>query len=779
MQHDNQPKPKDGTPLIGGDCVELLQATSPAVSSTRYRNFKVWSATIAAIGIFFLFWTEPSLPCPELASKVTQPIRFVQHSSRAPGAALLNVFQVYPPVLTVDPEGALGISDGTSASAVHTTPSRQATCQQTLVVHSFGSSYGQPYVGPYTPPSCSFDRVTWNLTVLSAGKQFDRLGTVSFGDIELFRTSTAEPTVGGISWTYLKDMTNFLPLFKQEQTIIFDLGNLINEVYTAPFNVTLTAAYFTADDSIVPADLIVPISKHQGTVGQPSYFSYPDETASDALSLPRSIRRAVITVAATGQATEEFWWSNVLQSTIDTFGSNSTLPGFSPFREVQLYIDDMLAGVAWPFPVIFTGVVVPGLWRPVVGIDAFDLKEDEIDITPWLSLLCDGSAHTFSIRVSGLNDTGNGAASLSGTTGDSWYLSGKVFIWLDTAGHITTGKGPVQVSPAPKLEVSSQILKASNGTNETLIYQVNAQRSLTLQSTILTSQGQKMATWSQSLSYTNLGNYTDEGNVQTNTQRTMGHDDSSSGYSKHYDYPLYALSTAETVGDDLTLTATVSRSKDVQTFGQAVFPSGLESFANADAIKPLYKTFQGAWLSTSQNGSATYIANQTAKTSYSFGTTEQDMTFSGIQEASNEAPQQYSPDITQTEELFHRHVMAVNGTVVYDQETLIQTTVDHDHHGHYTTRGLVLSGYPGSGARFRGYGKEESSPGGDVSRHMLKTQRSAVGPESFSQPPTAEPWVIEEGLSACAELILCFRERLSKHHAVPQENKQIHVAKPG
>ena len=78
----------------------------------------------------------------------------------------------------------------------------------------------------------------------------------------------------------------------------------------------------------------------------------------------------------------------------DTFGE---LPGFSPFREVQLFIDGQLAGVVWPFPIIFTGGVVPGLWRPVVGIDAFDLKEDEIDITPWLPLLCDdkqiGRAH--------------------------------------------------------------------------------------------------------------------------------------------------------------------------------------------------------------------------------------------------------------------------------------------------------------------------------------------------------------------------------------------------
>jgi len=58
--------------------------------------------------------------------------------------------------------------------------------------------------GYYAPPACSFNRVTWNLTVVSAGRQFDRIGIVYLGDIEVFRTSTAEPTATGIKWTYLK-----------------------------------------------------------------------------------------------------------------------------------------------------------------------------------------------------------------------------------------------------------------------------------------------------------------------------------------------------------------------------------------------------------------------------------------------------------------------------------------------------------------------------------------------------------------------------------------------
>lgn len=115
-----------------------------------------------------------------------------------------------------------------------------------------------------------------------------------------------------------------------------------------------------------------------------------------------------------------------MSSNTETFPQTGELYGYSPFREVQLLIDGNLAGVAWPFPVIFTGGIVPGLWRPVVGIDAFDLREDEIDITPWLPLLCDGKEHNFTVRVSGLNDDGKGNVALSEITGSYWLVTGKV-----------------------------------------------------------------------------------------------------------------------------------------------------------------------------------------------------------------------------------------------------------------------------------------------------------------------------------------------------------------
>lgn len=51
-----------------------------------------------------------------------------------------------------------------------------------------------------------------------------------FGDTEVFRTSTEEPNRRGISYTYVKDMSQYMTLWKQPQKVIFDLPNTLTDV---------------------------------------------------------------------------------------------------------------------------------------------------------------------------------------------------------------------------------------------------------------------------------------------------------------------------------------------------------------------------------------------------------------------------------------------------------------------------------------------------------------------------------------------------------------------
>ncbi|GAB1313873.1 hypothetical protein MFIFM68171_04083 [Madurella fahalii] len=571
-------------------------------------------------------------------------------STVAPTRTVLKTFEVAPPVLM--PDGPAD-SDGSTRHGKDYSPE---LCTVLLMRHDFAWSYNAPFVGNYTPPDCEFNRVVLNFSAVSHGRQYDRLAIMYFGDTEVWRTSTAQPTVPpGISWIYLKDMSEYMYFWKSPQKIIFDLGNLINDRYTGIFNTTMTAIFYNSDvvtDQGPPSDLIIPISARQGANDSVSQFTVPAQNATNTISLPRNVRRAVFSISANGQATEEFWWSNVLQSDMYTFNATAgAYPGYSPFREVQLLIDGQLAGVQWPFPVIFTGGVVPSLHRPIVGINAFDLKEQEIDITPFLPLLCDGAEHTFTIRIAGLDDdpADSSSVALTESVNDSWYVTGKIFLWLDeNPDSITTGEPPTLVLSPPAIAVTRAV--TTNGTaNETLTYTTSVQRSLRITSSrVSTQHASSPASWSQSLSYTNYGLLTAFGYSQVNDLVIAGDDRASfSGgpsYQSAYRYPLFANSTyAVSAQGNLSIWAHVVQGKEVRTSGPGVFPTGLEAFADEGGRERV------ARLNTTKEGIAEFRQSGDARESSGWGGSAQVLWFGAG-----------------TEELYFRNVSAVNGSVVYD-----------------------------------------------------------------------------------------------------------------
>jgi hypothetical protein len=355
-----------------------------------------------------------------------------------------------------------------------------------------------------------------NMTVRSEGRQFDRLATMWLGDIEVFRTSTAEPTQHpGIFWNYAKDMTTYSSLWSTDQKIIFDLGNLINEKYTGEFNVSLTAYFFQDDidndrkEGGPPADLIIPLSAKKSSFNQPSAFIVPEEKAETGVKLPPNTRRAVLTVAATGQADDEFWWSNVPESMVHYFKpkDENTLPGMGGSREVQVLIDGHVAGLAWPFPVVFTGGVAPPLHRPLVSPEAFDLREYEIDITPWLGVLSNGAPHCVAIRIVAIDDTGH--RPVFSDPPPHWVVSGKIFVWLAPEGFEVRG-----TLPAVSLSEINYEAKAQNISDEEFAYQQKMSRGLTVTSRLETETGEKEFTWVQNYSMQNDGLMKDSGKHQ-------------------------------------------------------------------------------------------------------------------------------------------------------------------------------------------------------------------------------------------------------------------------
>ncbi|QDS76619.1 hypothetical protein FKW77_007819 [Venturia effusa] len=538
---------------------------------------------------------------------------------------ILDVFQVYKPLAQI--------------------PLRPCDTQVVLMEHSFGNSYGKPFIGNYTPPSCDFTNVEIEFTARARGRQFDRLATMFLGDIEVWRLSTAEPTAAGIVFKYTKDMTPYISLWNKPQKIIFDLGNLVNDIYTSPFNTTLVARFWIQEDPPTTADLILPISTKAGAQGQPSIFNIGDNSSVSNVDvfhkLPRNTERAVVSISANGQIGEEFWWSNVLSNDTETFANTAgSLYGYSPFREIQLYIDGILAGVVWPYPIIFTGGVAPGLWKPIVGIDAFDLRESEIDITPFVPLLTDGRSHRFSVQIMGYNGTTSKSTSELVPVGPYWVVTGKIFVYKFEIDALSYREHTPPLTTVSNLAISSSSsrvqMPSSNGTliNATLTYSIAATRSLQLTHPV------SRARWTQDLKFSNRGFFTDMGLTQTNIQATIGQSISSSfNTTTIYSYPLKC--TASTIFPDFP------RLNPVKIEANLSLGLFIDSDAEAGGPVSLFNLVSGPLdLETTQTGSAMF-SNEKNK-SYNYGHTEQ--TFK--QRSSGT--------------LYTREVKAFNETLIYD-----------------------------------------------------------------------------------------------------------------
>ncbi|KAL4750809.1 hypothetical protein BDW72DRAFT_109670 [Aspergillus terricola var. indicus] len=542
----------------------------------------------------------------------------------SPSSAVLEVFEVYQPVPSNN--------------------QNDTSCNEEILLlnHVFGYSYGQPFVGYYGPPSCEFDTVRVNLTVTSKGRQFDRLAHMWLGNVEVFRTSTAEPTADGIIWSYVKDLSQYNVLWHEPQKLIFDLGNLIDDTYTGPFNVTLMAR-FSHEKNVRLADVVMPISTRRSALNLSSAFNLPSQKAEVSYRFDSRVSRALVSISACGQSTEEFWWSNVFSSDTGTFDTTvGELYGHSPFREIQLYIDGILAGVVWPFPIIFTGGVSPGFWRPIVGIDAFDLRMPEIDISPFLPLLTDGSYHSFEVRVVGLDISLNGTATFSNDVGPYWVVSGNIFLYLSdgTAEKLPTSAGSGQrpdiVAPAPTFTITRYLEQNSTGGNSSLVYSVQAERVITIRSPDYL--------WRQNLSFSNVGLFNQQGLSQKNVQRTsattlfglLGDGDNFDELS--FEYPLTVNTTYGDLDGGLTINAWMRR-------GLRIDSSGVPGISTYTFISgPLH-------LDISQWGQSSYQSTADNSNSTSSGDTS-----TTIQSDAGGI-------------VYRRSVRAVNGTVTSDTKT--------------------------------------------------------------------------------------------------------------
>ncbi|WP_338693964.1 peptide-N4-asparagine amidase [Streptomyces sp. Q6] len=363
---------------------------------------------------------------------------------------------------------------------------RTKACDVTLAAAQFRDF--TPYKGSYTPPKGCGDR--WSKVVLRLegavkGRQFDRLGYLHIGGVEILRTSTPEPSPDGIAWNVAKDVTRYSDTLRTEQPVEMLIGNVVNDTYTGVIDVKATLTFYAADRSTPAAHA-------------------PDRVltraADNTVTTPRNSERIVAEVYATGSGggCEEYWYL-----TVPTAAPYSCKADPGPYREVQITVDGQLAGIAAPFPTVWTGGWSnPFLWYVIPGPRAFDIKPIEYDLTPFAGLLNDGRPHRVEVSVVGVPQGQSG-----------WSTPVNILAWQDAGrSHVTGALTDHRVG-----ELSNSSLYTPGSGEERHRLDTDGGHSLSVSGYVNTSHGRVATTVSRTLATTSVHQWTDGENTDALT----------------------------------------------------------------------------------------------------------------------------------------------------------------------------------------------------------------------------------------------------------------------
>lgn len=289
---------------------------------------------------------------------------------------------------------------------------------QVLVNQSFADSFGKPAVINYEPPAecADFTHVTAELHLTIFGYQYDRLMHLEKDGIEVWRPSTPEPVGHKVHSTNDKDLSRFVNLFKYAGEMRFSLANELAATINGIYHAELVLNFYdgpAAETGVSDTDWFysndAPATNFYSLISN-EVDIYKTAATAQIPQLSQNTTRAVLNVYASGNSNEEFWYA----------GDFST---DGPTRLVEVYVDGKLAGVADPFPVVYTGGIDPGLWQPLMGLRSADVPNYIVDVTPFLPLLWENAETSLEIAV------GNGYSSDPEDILSDWIIDVSLLTW--------------------------------------------------------------------------------------------------------------------------------------------------------------------------------------------------------------------------------------------------------------------------------------------------------------------------------------------------------------
>ncbi|MEU7606099.1 peptide-N4-asparagine amidase [Streptomyces sp. NPDC041003] len=371
--------------------------------------------------------------------------------------------------------------DPLTASPPVTRPATRS-CEVTLAEAQFRDF--TPYRGSYAPPvACGtgpWAKVVLRLDGKVKGRQYDRLGHLSLGGVEILRTSTPQPSPDGITWSVEKDVTRYRDTLARPQPVEMLIGNVVNDTYTGVIDVKVTLTFYASEGGAAAPDTpdrVLPLT-------------------SPSVTTPRNTERLLAEVYATGSGggCEEYWYM-----TTPDAAPYSCKAADGPHREVRVSVDGQLAGIAAPFPTVWTGGWSnPFLWYVTPGPRAFDVQPIRYDLTPYAALLNDGRPHRIEVSVAGVP---------AGQSG--WSTPTNLLLWQDEARQVVTGALTRHEQSAP--EGHSRWTPAAPGGQHRL--DTGGSHRLTVAGHVNTSHGRVATTVTRTVRGTSVHRWTEGENL--------------------------------------------------------------------------------------------------------------------------------------------------------------------------------------------------------------------------------------------------------------------------
>jgi hypothetical protein len=449
------------------------------------------------------------------------------------------------------------------------------SCTETLATHFLSNNAttgaAQNFTGTLTPPAdCAgpWNKVVLDWTTSVQGRQYDRSGSLDIGTTQVWFGTTYEPDPAGITYHFAKDITEYASLLHTAQPFTGGIGNYTSSIYTGNYDQTVTITYYQADHAHpAPAepDTIVGL-------GSPNLDPTTPVAHLTASGLPHNIDRAYLEVYIKGNGCDEQWFTDVPNDVAAKYPS-AGMCGNGPYREVDATIDGQAAGVTQYFPYIYTGGIVPTLWRPIPAVGTFDMSPELLDVTPFVGDLDGATSHDIALSVPNL--------------GDVWNLSANLLLYTDQ--HTTSTNGALTsdtLNPTPVTNTSE-----STGANNATTATVTSGRDWSISGWVHTAAGVVRTTVTQHVDYRNTDTVTNGGFSQQIAETDAGWTRSTSTgaglpaiHLHTWSYPITITENAQVTDDNnFTLAGSVDMTRVLSDTTTSGF--GLPTFtASSDEV---------------------------------------------------------------------------------------------------------------------------------------------------------------------------------------------------